>query len=82
MHNGELAWAVVLKMGGYTSLYEEWNTTKNMGMLRAQIRDVARSVIELSANGQLWTPPALPESKNEKLNQLIGNTVKTIGGKN
>ncbi len=81
-HNGELAWAVIQKMGGYNSLYEEWNLTKNLGILRAQIRDAAMSVIELAGVGQLWTPPALPESKNEKLNQLVGSAIKTIGGKN
>lgn len=80
-HNGELTWAVVQKMGGYRVLYEEWNYSKNLGMLRAQIRDVATSVIELAKRGQLHTPPALPAavSNNDQLNQLVGNTIKTIG---
>jgi len=78
---GELGWAVVQRMGGYSRLCEEWRACKNMQVFRAQIRESAKATIELSKAGKLHIPPALPEAKgSEKVKQLIGNTLKKLPG--
>jgi len=81
-YNGEIAWTVVQKMGGYRALFDEWNYCSNLSTLRAQIRDMATSVIELAKRGQLNVPPALPKASSDpRVNELVGNTLKQIGGK-
>lgn len=55
---GELAWQVVLRMGGWSSICT--TPSDNRSFFFAQCRDVARSVQNLSLAGKLETKHALP----------------------
>jgi hypothetical protein len=57
---GELAWTVVEREGGWSNVCSELNES-NIGMLRAQWRDLAESLSARSRAGTLNTPPALPK---------------------
>lgn len=64
---GELGKLTLDRMGGYSALFDEWRATNNDSALRAQIRDMASSMMEqvragvttplLESQGR---PPALP----------------------
>lgn len=43
---GELPWRIVTRMGGYHALYSEWNKSRDLAIMRAQIRDMGLSIIE------------------------------------
>jgi hypothetical protein len=45
---GDLPWEVVERMGGYRALYREWNECGDVGVMRAQVRDAAQAVLELT----------------------------------
>ncbi len=56
---GELAWAVVQRIGGWPLLCESHNSENSTTWL-AQIRDVAASMIDKAKRGTLDLPPAIP----------------------
>lgn len=58
---GEVGWVVLKRMGGYSAACREWENVEAVTTLRAQIRDLANSVLEQAKAGTLYQPPALPE---------------------
>lgn len=74
---GELAWAVVHRMGGWQHLCETLNN-QNEGMFRAQIRNLAEVVSKKSKRGELDIAPALPEPTNN-VTSLISKTMTKPG---
>lgn len=67
---GDLPWEVLQRMGGYRVLYKEWNECSDLAILRAQVRDAAQAVIELTKANKL----------NEPL-RVESRSPKQIGGK-
>lgn len=47
---GQMPWNVIERMGGYRSLYNEWNEGSDRAVLRAQVRDAAMATFELGEN--------------------------------
>lgn len=46
---GVLPWITIDRMGGYRSLYKEWNESKDHSIFRAHLRDAALSLIEIES---------------------------------
>lgn len=68
---GHLPWEVVTRMGGYRALFREWQDTKDPSMLRAQVRDAAMSVLELTRADQ-----------NQQTLSVTGSNHKQVAGNN
>ena len=50
---GLLQWTVLERMGGYRHGYKEWSDAADMGVFRAQLRESALAVIELTRAGHI-----------------------------
>lgn len=68
---GELGWQVVEMQGGWSHLCESM-TDRQIPILQAQFRDLAKTVHKKSEIGKLGEAPALPESKLKLMPQLKG----------
>lgn len=66
---GELAWSVVNRQGGWTSLCESFMVA-NTGIWQAQFRDLAKAQLSLARAGRLDTPPELPGSRTMQIAEL------------
>lgn len=75
---GEIGWYVVERMGGWKSLCDT-ATESEGGILRAQIRELAKSAIERSKIGYLHRVPVFP--KQNKGPELIGDIMKKLSDK-
>lgn len=75
---GDLCWAVVERFGGWESLcmLEE----ENMGMVRAQLRDLAYSVKSFASIGGLNSPMNLPSNPREEITDARNEAMKLIEG--
>jgi hypothetical protein len=72
---GELGWIVVERYGGWKSICLESNDAEP-GIMKAQMRETAKSVAERARAGVLHTPPALPKPDQEI--KSIGEIVKKV----
>lgn len=61
---GELGWEIVRREGGWENLCERLRDHE-IGMFKAQTRELAKSLISRSRAGLLEQPPALPEPENK-----------------
>lgn len=64
---GEIPWLVVERMGGYLALYREWNESGDVATMRAQVRDAAIAVIELTRSGKMGQPLSVDCSAPQSL---------------
>lgn len=64
-HIGPLGWQVVERMGGWRSICDESNDAGPS--MRAQMRELAKSIIARTAAGIADVPPGLPENPRLKL---------------
>ena len=80
---GDLAWAVVVRFGGWDYVSRNMGTANlNIGTFQAQARDIAKTQIVFAKAGRLNEAPSLPEPVNKpQLNQVtrLLNSVKTTG---
>lgn len=78
---GELAWTVVIRMGGWPSICEVLIEEK--GTFIAQFRDLAQSLSRKAERGELNIKPALPLSrKNLETVDRINKLITSIGAAN
>lgn len=76
-HLGELAWAVVTRVGGWKSFCEQFDQGVNHNA-RPQLRDLVCSVIAHAKAGRLDEKPALPGPQQNRLDapKSIGEIMK------
>jgi hypothetical protein len=72
---GEVGWEVVKRQGGWLAVCEMVDN-KNQGMVQAQWRELALSVIKMSSVGRLQEAPSLPESRHTP---QIGQPLRSLG---
>lgn len=78
---GDLGWKVVQRNGGWAAICSELNEN-NKGIMQAQMRDLAISIMRMSANGTLDEPIGLPSGAMQKqIGQMVNqfSNQKTIG---
>lgn len=68
---GELGWQVVKRFGGWSYITSQMGVELDPSTSRAQMREAALSIMEISEHRSIDVPPALPEPKNEKLQAAI-----------
>lgn len=79
---GEIGWTVVQRAGGWSHLCST-TLTSQIPTLRAQLRELARTVINLSKAGVLNKPPSFSQIQApQRLKSLVAGTIKSIGGTN
>lgn len=66
---GEIGWAVVLRIGGWRYLCENFGTSLDPNLTQAQMRDIALALIEQNNRGQLETPPSFEKYSRDQLPQ-------------
>jgi hypothetical protein len=77
-HMGELAWLVVQREGGWQNVCANLNQD-NLGMTRAQWRQLAMSLLSRAKAGTLGQAPSLPApNAGAKMPALIGDILKQI----
>jgi len=68
---GELGWKVVHRNGGWAAICSELNEN-NKGIMQAQMRDLAISIMRMSANGALDAPIGIPQPQIQKqISELV-----------
>jgi hypothetical protein len=79
-HIGEIGWYIVERNGGWVALCENMRTTE-IGMLRAQFRELALAAIRRSNAGLLQSAPAFDERNAlpTNVNKLIESATKRLG---
>lgn len=78
---GPVGWKVVKRFGGWASICAELNQD-NRGTMTAQMRDLAISIMRMSANGTLDAPIGLPQGTIQKqIGEMVNqfSNKKTIG---
>jgi len=78
---GDLGWKVVHRNGGWAAICSELNEN-NKGIMQAQMRDLAISIMRMSTNGTLDAPIGIPQPPMQKqIGQLVNqfSNQKTIG---
>lgn len=78
---GELGWLIVQRQGGWENLCENTLTTQ-MPTLRAQWRELGKTLWQKAKDGTLHEAPALPESTNPEKVLKLGSTIKSLGAGN
>lgn len=76
---GQVGWMVVRRFGGWSHLCEIMGLKLDVGQARAQMRDLALSIMELGELDQLEKPPELPGPKGESLSSAIKLLAKGKG---
>lgn len=73
---GDTGWIVVERQGGWTNICQEMNED-NKGMMQAQMRDLALSVMRMQKNGTIDQPISIEQKKQAaEVKQLIGSVFK------
>lgn len=74
---GQVGWKVVERQGGWSNVCSELNND-NKGMLQAQMRDLAISIMRMGSNGTLDAPIGIPQGPMQK---QIGELVNKFSDK-
>lgn len=74
---GELGWKVVERQGGWVTLCSEMND-QTKGIMQAQMRDLAISLLRMSMNGTLDQPINLPANRGATGMATLGDVTKKL----
>lgn len=68
---GELGWSVVQRFGGWGYLCEGLGMSIDVSSTRAQMRDSALSIMEISEHRSINEPPSLEYTPNKQLESTV-----------
>jgi len=73
---GDIGWQVVENNGGWENMCEV--TYDQIPIVKAQLRDSCKALLEKAKFGDIHKPPSLPESNNQK--QIVSDALRIAGG--